>query len=155
MNTPMLHPDETVNTDHVIPIVIGTHLRAELGDRRRGYYLGEAIVAWMEQHQIPGPPGPLVGSDMWYLNQVELRTRPTICIGQPELNAATAALSPKLETILLEDHAYRIQCDPEFIDLTCCMWGIDDTHTNQCVEQYIKEVLPSFLGAIFGVSIEK
>ena len=151
----MLHPDETVNTDHVIPIVVGTHLRAELGDRRRGYYLGEAIVAWMEQHQIPGPPWPLVCSDMWYLNQVELRTRPTICIGQPELNAATAALSPKLETMVLEDHAYRIQCDPEFIDLTCCMWGIDDTHTNQCVEQCIKEVLPSFLGAIFGVSIEK
>ncbi|MBT4524274.1 MAG: hypothetical protein HOC21_05065 [Phycisphaerae bacterium] len=151
----MLHPDETVNLDTIIPIVVGAHLRAELGDRRRGYYLGEAIVAWMEQQKIPGPPWPLVCSDLWYLNDPELRTRPTICIGQPEVNAATAALSTKLETVLLEDNAYRIQGDPEFIDLKYCLWGIDDTHTNQCVDQFIKNALPNFLGAIFGVSVEK
>jgi hypothetical protein len=151
----MLHPDEIVLEDNIIPIVIGAHLRAELGDRRRGYHVAEAIVHWMEQHQVPGPPWPLVCSDMWYLNTLELRTRPTICIGQPELNAATAALSPKLETVLLEDNAYRIQCDPEYIDLKCCLWGIDDTHTNQCVEQFIKIVLPRFIGAIFGVTVDK
>jgi hypothetical protein len=151
----MLHPDETVHIDNVIPIVVGTHLCAELGDRRRGYYLGEAIVDWMEKHNIPGPPWPLVCSDLWYLNDTELRTRPTICVGQPEVNAATAALSPKLETILLVDNAYRIQGDPEFIDLKCTLWGIDDSHTNQCVEQFVKNSLPHFLGAIFGVSIEK
>ncbi len=149
----MLHPDETVNIDQVIPIVVGTHLRAELGDRRRGYYLGEAIVQWMEQNQITGPPWPLVCSDMWYLNQAELRSRPTICIGQPEINAATASLSSKLDTAILAENAYRIQCDQEHIDLKCCMWGIDDAHTNQCVEQYIKHILPKFLGAIFGVSV--
>ena len=151
----MLHPDETVNLDTIIPIVVGAHLRAELGDRRRGYYLGEAIVAWMEQQKIPGPPWPLVCSDLGCLNDPELRTRPTICIGQPEVNAATAALSTKLETVLLEDNAYRIQGDPEFIDLKYCLWGIDDTHTNQCVDQFIKNALPNFLGAIFGVSVEK
>ena len=89
----MLHPDETVTVDHIIPIVVGTHLRAELGDRRRGYYLKEAIVDWMEQQELLGPPWPLVCSDMWYLNQAELRTRPTICIGQPELNAARGRVS--------------------------------------------------------------
>ena len=151
----MLHPDETVNIDNVIPIVIGTHLRAELGDRRRGYYLKEAIVDWMEQQELFGPPWPLVCSDMWYLNQADLRTRPTICIGQPELNAATAALSPKLETVLLTEDAYRIQCDPEYVELRCCMWGIDDEHTNQCVDQFIKNMLPNFIGAIFGVTVDK
>ena len=151
----MLHPDETVNIDNLIPIVVGAHLRGELEDRRRGYYLGEAIVDWMEQHDIPGPPWPLVCSDLWYLNDTELRTRPTICIGQPEVNAATAAMSPKRETLLLVDNAYRIQGDHEYIDLKCCLWGIDDTHTNQCVEQFIKNVLPNFLGAIFGVTVEK
>ena len=150
----MLHPDEIVNIDHVVPIVVGTHLRAELGDRRRGYYLGEAIVDWMEKNKIGGPPWPLVCSDMWYLNDVALRTRPTICIGQPEINAATAAISPELETVLLADDAYRIQCDQEYIDLKCCMWGIDDTHTNQCVEQFIKHVLPHFLESIYGVSVD-
>ena len=151
----MLHPDETVNLDDVIPIVIGAHLCAELGDRRRGYYLGEAIVAWMEQHEIAGPPWPLVCSDLWYLNDAELRTRPTICIGQPEVNAATASLSSNLGTVLLEENAYRIQGDANFIDLKYCLWGIDDIHTNQCVEQFIKSALPNFLGAIFGVSIDK
>ena len=151
----MLHPDETVNVDHVIPIVVGAHLCAELGDRRRGYYLGEAIVDWMEQHEIAGPPWPLVCSDLWYLNDTELRTRPAICIGQPEVNAATAALSSKLETFQVADSAYRIQGDPEFVELKYCLWGIDDTHTNQCIEQFIKNALPNFLGSIFGVSVEK
>ncbi len=150
----MLHPDELVNVDNVMPIVVGAHLRAELGDRRRGYYLGEAIVAWMEKNQMAGPPWPLVCTDMCYLTHVELRPRPTICIGQPELNAATAALSPNLDTVLLADDAYRIQCDQEYVDLKCCMWGIDDAHTNQCVEQFIKNILPHFLGAIYGVSVE-
>lgn len=150
----MLHPDEIVNIDNIIPIVVGTHLRAELGDRRRGYYLGESIVHWMEQQQLTGPPWPLVCSDMWYLNNVDIRTRPTICIGQPELNAATAAMSPKLETVILADDAYRIQCDPEYIDLKCCMWGIDDVHTNQCIEKFINHVMPHFLGAIYGVAVE-
>ena len=151
----MLHPDETVQLDHVIAIVVGSHLRAELGDRRRGYYLGEAIVAWMEQHEIAGPPWPLVCSDLWYLNDTELRIRPTICIGQPDVNAATAAMSTKLETILLEDDAYRIQGDSGFITLKYCLWGIDDSHSNQCLEQFIKTVLENFLGSIFGVSVEK
>ncbi len=151
----MLHPDETVDIDNVIPIVVGAHLRAELGDRRRGYYLGEAMVQWMEQHEITGPPWPLVCADLWYLNDTELRTRPTICIGQPDVNAATAAMSPKLETILLADDAYRILGDAEYIDLKYCLWGIDDKHTNQCLEQFIKTVLPNFLGSIFGVSVEK
>ena len=151
----MLHPDETVDIDNVIPIVVGAHLRAELGDRRRGYYLGEAMVQWMEQHEITGPPWPLVCADLWYLNDTELRTRPTICIGQPDVNAATAAMSPKLETILLADDAYRILGDTEYIDLKYCLWGIDDKHTNQCLEQFIKTVLPNFLGSIFGVSVEK
>ena len=151
----MLHPDNTVNIDHVIPIVVGSHLCAELGDRRRGYALGEVIVQWMEQHDISGPPWPIVCSDLWYLNDTELRTRPTICIGQPELNAATATLSPKLETLILEDIAYRVQGDSEYIDLKYVLWGIDDTHTNQCLEQFIKNILPNFLGSIFGVSVEK
>ena len=151
----MLHPDEIVDIDNVIPIVVGAHLRAELGDRRRGYYLGEAMVQWMEQHEITGPPWPLVCADLWYLNDTELRTRPTICIGQPDVNAATAAMSPKLETILLADDAYRILGDTEYIDLKYCLWGIDDKHTNQCLEQFIKTVLPNFLGSIFGVSVEK
>jgi hypothetical protein len=151
----MLHPDETVNVDHVIPIVVGAHLRGELGDRQRGYYLGEAIVDWMKQHEITGPPWPLVCSDLWYLNDTELRTRPTICIGQPEVNAATAALSSKLDTLQVADSAHRIQGDPEFVDLKYCLWGIDDTHTNKCIEQFIKNALPNFLGSIFGVSVEK
>lgn len=151
----MLHPDKTVDVDHVIPIVVGSHLRAELGDRQRAYTVGDSVITWMATHELTGPPWPIVCSDLWYLNQTELRTRPTICIGHPEVNAATAAMSPTLETILLVDGAYRIQGDPEFINLKCALWGIDDAHTNQCVEQFIKNVLPNFLGSIFGVTVEK
>ena len=151
----MLHPDETVDIDHVIPIVVGAHLRAELGDRQRAYAVGEAVIKCMATYELSGPPWPIVCSDLWYLNQTKLRTRPTICIGHPEVNAATAAMSPTLETILLVEGAYRIQGDPEFINLKCALWGIDDAHTKQCVEHFIKNVLPNFLGSIFGVTVEK
>ena len=88
------------------------------------------------------------------INQIELRVQPTISIGHPEVNAATAALSSDLPTALIQDDAFRIQLDPEFIDLKCCLWGVDDFQSNQCLESFINGFLPQLLGSFFGISIE-
>jgi len=150
----MLHPDQSVHFDQVIPIVVGAHLRAELGDRPRSKRVLEAITSWMELHEVDGPPWPIVCTDLWYLNQVELRTQPTICIGHPEVNAASAALSAKLPTTKLVDDAYRIQLDQEYIELKCCMWGVDDASTDRCIDAFVADFLPTWLGSIFGIRLE-
>ena len=151
----MFHPDKPVESDQVLPIVVGAHLRAELGDRIRATQVRNAIVEWMGSNEIDGPPWPIVCSDLWYMNQVELKVQPTICIGHPEINAATAAISAKLPTAILVDDSYRIQLDPAYIDRTCCLWGVDNAHSQHAIEAFIADFLPEFLGSIFSLRVEK
>lgn len=151
----MFQPDNPVDSDQVLPIVVGAHLRAEVEDRTRANQVRDAITEWMGNNEVEGPPWPLVCSDLWYLNQIELRVQPTICIGHPEINAATASLSGKLPTAKLVDDSYRIQLDPEFIENTCCLWGVDDTHSQHAIEAFIADFLPELLGSIFSIRVEK
>ena len=149
----MFEIDTPIQQSHVMPIVVGAHLRAELCDRRRAMFLQQSITTWMQEQDITDPPWPLVCSDLWYLNDSELRVQPTICIGDPDVNAATAALSSKLETVHLEEDLFRIQLDPEFIDLRCCIWGVDDAGTQAGMDYFVFGYLPHFLGSIFGIKI--
>ena len=151
----MFHPDKPIESDQVLPIVVGAHLRAEVGDRARANQVKDAIVGWMKENDITDPPWPLVCSDLWYLNQIELKTQPTICIGHPEINAATAAIAAALQTVALVDDSYRIQLDPEYIDCTCCFWGVDDAHSEHATVAFIVDFMPELLGSIFGLRIEK
>ena len=147
----MFEPDAPIQQNFVMPIVVGANLNAELFDRRRAMFLQQAIATWMQEQKINEAPWPLVCSDLWYLNDTELRVQPTICIGNPDINAATAALSAKIETVHLEEGAYRIQLDPEFIDLRCCIWGVDDAGTQMGMNTFVCGYLPHFLGSIFGI----
>ena len=151
----MFHPDKPIESDQVLPIVVGAHLRAEVGDRARANRVKDAIVGWMKENDITDPPWPLVCSDLWYLNQIELKTQPTICIGHPEINAATAAIAAALQTVALVDDSYRIQLDPEYIDCTCCFWGVNHAHSERATEAFIADFMPELLGSIFGLRIEK
>jgi hypothetical protein len=147
----MFEIDKPIQQNQVMPIVVGTNLSAELCDRRRAMFLQQAISAWMQEQKIDDAPWPLVCSDLWYLNDTELRVQPTICIGNPDVNAATAALSSKLETVHLEENRFHIQLDPEFIDLRCCIWGVDDESTQAGMDYFVCGYLPHFLGSIFGI----
>jgi hypothetical protein len=147
----MFEIDSPVQQNQVMPIVVGANLYAELSDRRRATFLQQSISTWMHEQGIEDPPWPLVCTDLWYLNDTELRIQPTICIGNPDINAATAALSSKLETVHLEEELFRIQLDPEFIDLKCCIWGVDDVGTQAGMDYFVCGYLPHFLGSIFGI----
>ena len=149
----MFEIDTPIRQNQVMPIVVGAHLRAELCDRRRALFLQQSIATWMLKQDIADPPWPLVCSDLWYLNDTELRVQPTICIGNPDVNAATAALSSKLETVHLEEDLFHIQLDPEFINLKCCIWGVDDAGTQAGMDFFVCGYLPHFLGSIFGIKI--
>lgn len=123
----------------LLPIVVGMHLEAELHDRPLAQRVHDAIVA-------AGAPGmPIVCCDAWYLNDQSLRLRPTLTIGRPEVNAATAALASRLPTRLLIDERYRIQLDPEGIDVRACVWGVDALNTLHAVDAFIETCLDEWL----------
>ena len=127
-------------------IVTGAHLDAEVHDRPVAYRLRETI---RERLGALGGEGlhPVVCSDVWYLNNEPLRTRPTISIGAPGVNALSAFLADKLPSVFTIDDRLIVQADLEMSDLVACCWGADHASTAAAAEAFIERYLEDFLRA--------
>src|SRR5262245_48356679 len=71
-------PRMDINTDRLILIVTGAHLKAEASDRPLAYHLRKKMTDWLASHgtpENPECPRVLVCSDVWYLNNEPLRAR--------------------------------------------------------------------------------
>jgi hypothetical protein len=138
----------------VIPIVVGAHIEAELNDRVIANRLRDRMVKVIAACADTdcGRLRPVVMTDLWYLNNQPLRLRPTIAIGRPEVNAATAYLARKVPTALVVEDAYRIQVDPEFIDVHACLWGTSPAATATAAEVFEKRHLARWLATAAGVT---
>lgn len=139
--------DET-NAAAYLPIVVGAHLRAELEDRALAERVRQAAaerVATLE---------PVICTDLWYLNASDLQDRPTIAIGRPGLNAASAYFANRLPTVFVVESSYQVQMDPELIDLRACIWGTDAAANEAAAEAFITRYLEKFVEAaeLAGVS---
>ena len=99
-----MHP--FVDPDRTLLIVVGAHLRAEMSDRRIAYGLRDRLLAHVDAWDTP--PAVIVCTDLWYLNHDDLRRCPTISIGAPEVNALTAYLADRLDSVLAVDDDERI-----------------------------------------------
>jgi len=99
---------------NAVLIVVGSHLRAEEGDRPLAYLLRRRIVAWRREHaaQLNVPLTPIVCTDLWYLNHEHLQQRPTVCIGGPGVNAY-AALSIQQVEGAAEPELPDLEAEPE------------------------------------------
>jgi len=136
-------------SDNLILIVIGAHLRAEVEDRPLGYELCDQIKQWQSQHTDEVDLyNPVVCSDLWYLNHTSLMLEPTICLGDPEINAATAFLANRVPSAMIVDHTYRIHLDPEFIERKVCLWGVDAASTQGAYQVFVERYLDSFLHSV-------
>lgn len=135
---------------HLMFVVVGAHLRAEVGDRPLAYQIVNTIEQWIEKHagELALDIQPIVCSDVWYVNHQELHQRPTICIGGPGVNALSAYFSQKLEAAFVRDDQMIIQLDAEFVDLRCCIWGMDHDLTVAAVELFVSEYLDRFMRAV-------
>src|SRR5215208_4465650 len=93
-----------IDPDRLIWIVTGVQLKAELGDRPLAYRiekeLRDRLAALLEKPEAGEPPRltPVVVSDVYYLNNDDAKTGPTISIGGPGMNALSAALVEQLPT---------------------------------------------------------
>ena len=139
-----------LNPNVALPIVIGAHPIGEIDHRPLGYRLSEVISSRMEAMDPSQALTPLVCSDLWYLNDRTLMERPTIAIGDPAINAATAFLSNRLPTAFVIEGMLRVHFDPELIDLHACMWGVDRQATAMAVETFIERYLDEFVGEAVG-----
>lgn len=136
-------PDPT-DPAAALPIVVGAHIRAEVEDRPTAAALCDALIA-----RAPAgfPLAPVVVTDLWYLNTDPLRSRPTISVGRPEVNALAAYLADKLPSVLAVDDRLIIQLDPELTDPVASCWGSDAAATAEAVHAFLERWADAFLDA--------
>lgn len=147
-----------IHTDRLILIITGAHLRAEVTDRPIAYGLRKRMTDWLEargQPESPDQPRVLVCSDVWYLNNDPLRSRPTVSIGGPGVNALSAYLADKLPSAFAVEDVLLVQADPEFTDVLACCWGRDQQATAAAVEAFCDRYLDAFMGAAVGEHSEQ
>jgi hypothetical protein len=138
-----------IATDRLILIVTGAHLHAEVGDRPVAYALRQRLLDWLGEgdDEDPSRPQVVVCSDVWYLNNDPLRSRPTISIGGPGVNALSAFLADKLPSAFAIEDRLIVQADLDFHDCVVCCWGSDIANTAAAVDAFCERYLELFMDA--------
>src|SRR5262245_39039371 len=137
----LAHTVPNVRRPRPILIVVGAHLTAETQHRPIAYALRERFLSRI----AADPEGVVVCSDLWYLNQRELRGMPTVSIGGPDVNALTAYLGSRLPSSLVVDDRLIVQMDLEADAPVAACWGTDAQTTNAAVEAFGERYLDRFL----------
>lgn len=127
-----------------IVVVCGAHLLAERFDRAHAGRLAGAMEGWLREHGEEGAE-VVICTDLWYLNNRELRSRPTASIGAPGVSALGAYLLDKLPTALTVDGVLSVQMDLEFVDVVANLWGSSHEHTGRAVDEFINRYLDAFM----------
>ena len=142
-------PGIDYTTEQLLPVVVGAHPRAELGDRPWAGKLVRAMRQTLRESGQAAGEGllPLVVSDVWYLNDEALMRQPVIAIGDPGVNAASAYFATRLPATYAVENACQVLLDPELFDLKACLWGVNDDSTAAAVEYFQQKWLEKFLEA--------
>lgn len=143
-DAPRLDP-ESIDSSRLLLIVTGAHLRAEAADRPIAYRLRDAALRRLESRPADERMGVLVCSDIWYLNNDELRACPTVSVGAPGVNALTAYLADKLPSAFTVAGVLSVQMDTDFVDLLACCWGQDAAATAAAADAFSERYLGHFL----------
>jgi hypothetical protein len=145
----MPDPDNHIDSDSLLLIVVGAPPRAEMTDRPIAYRLRERMASWLlSKFTDEDPPlTPLVVTDLWYLNDAALRRSPSVSIGGPGVNAFSAYLGDKLPSAFVVDDRLMVQMDLDLTDLVACCWGVDTETTGHAVEAFVDRYLDDFLEA--------
>jgi hypothetical protein len=143
-------PDMPIETMRLLPIVVGAHPRSELADRPIANRLVAAIRQWqrVEVEDEESRLIPMVMSDLWYLNDRELLLQPTIAIGEPGVNAASAYFGTRLPKAYVVDGRLQVLADLEFLEPGVAIWGVDAQSTRMATDWFIGRHLAAFLNAV-------
>lgn len=138
--------------DRLILFVVGAHLRAELSDRPTAYRLLGRAADWLREHAPETGDDALrarllVCTDLWYLNDDHLRSRPTVSIGAPGVNALSAFLADKLPSAFAIEDVLLVQADVEFEEPVACCWGATPAATLAAADAFAERYLDDFMRA--------
>jgi len=146
-----------IDIDRLVCIVVGVQLRAELGDRPLAYRVEQELRHRLDAALGKPPEGepprlsPVVITDVYYLNNEEMRTRPVISVGGPAMNALSAMLVDQLPTAVAIENTLVVQMDLELKDLRCAVWGMDHLDTVRAIDLFIaKGYLDQFVQGAVG-----
>lgn len=149
------HPEPklTLRPPSMILLVTGVTVDAERHSRPLAYHIREHILAWQavelddDEDAAPGTRDleAVVCSDVWWLNNPELRACPTISVGAPEENALSAHLASRLPSVYTIDRRLIVQMDLDGVDLQAACWGVDRASTTGAVDRFLEGYLDRFL----------
>jgi len=145
-----LRADAPIEVDRLLLVVVGAQLRAEVADRPLADRLVRRMRQWQrsELDDFDDPLMLLACTDMWYLNETSLLTRPVIVIGEPGVNAASAFYATRLPQAIVVDDAWEIRMDPELVDPRVAIWGEGPAQTEKAVDEFTKRYLDRYLRAV-------
>ncbi|MFG0330376.1 MAG: hypothetical protein ACF8PN_10810 [Phycisphaerales bacterium] len=141
-----------VDLEHALPIVVGAQPEAELFDRPVAYRLRDAVVRWQREICDSAIVDPIVLSDVYYLNHLDLRERPTICIGHPRVNAFSAYLVDKLPTAFGIDDRLMIQLEDGYEGLDALVWGAEPDQLIEAMDAFLDRFLDEYLRRVSAVT---
>lgn len=148
----VMPPDTDLETTRLLPVVVGAHPRGEIADRPLANRLVAAIRQWQRQHEERSELRliPMVMTDLWYLNDRELLLQPTISIGEPSSNAASAYFGTRLPRAYVVDGQLQVLADLEFVEPSVTLWGADAYATRTALDWFIARHLARFLECVHG-----
>src|SRR5688500_9652294 len=108
--------------------------------------MGERMMKWLDDRFGPRGDGMhpctvVVCTDVWYLNDPDLRECPVLSVGGPGVNALSAALGGRIPSALVIDDVLVVQTDTDFEDLTACCWGMGTRETAAAAEIFADKYL--------------
>jgi hypothetical protein len=140
---------QEIDVNQTLLIVVGIDVKPEEADRPLAYRLQEAVRASAKFGDHPFRKC-LVISDVLYRHNKIIQICPTIAIGGPGVNSASAELVEKLPVYLSKDNRYFIQLDKDYKDPKISIWGMDRESTMEAVETFIANgILDDFLDAVW------
>lgn len=142
----VLGPDTPVDLSLIVPVVVGAHIEAELADRATAQWLADQLTDEFAQRS-PGLRA-VVCTDLWYLNDDRLRSRPAVSVGEPELNAYTAFLADKLPDVYSVRDVLIVQLDLHAVDLVAACWGRDAPATRLAAQAFAERYMGGFCDAV-------
>jgi hypothetical protein len=144
-----LPPTLEYRPESVIPVVVGAHPKGEIIDRPWAGRMARSIRQTLRDRGLDSPDGPtpLVVTDVWYLNDDQLRLQPTIAIGDPAVNAASAMFANRLPCAFAIENTCQVLLDPEMLEPRACFWGVNDESIRLAWERFQSKWLEEFLDA--------
>ncbi len=132
-----------IDINHLVWIVVGVQLAAELGDRPLAYRIEQqmrdkldAALGKPEAGTLPRL-APAVITDVYYLNSDQAQNRPAISIGGPGVNALAAQLVNELPTVIAIEDSLVVQMDLDMHDQRATIWGMSHLETVRTVELFV------------------